>query len=176
MSGEGNQQREQLGSLPSPAHLLSVGEGRVRVLGRQQILHLTLSPSPTRKERAGEGSMASNFRRLNGYPHSSWCRSTRMRSTARRRNTSTVEVTNVSKHGFWLWLAEREHFLSFDHFPWFREVSIRQLCNVELPSPHHLYWPDLDVDLAVESIDSPERFPLISRRKPIRRLQPTAPS
>ena len=22
-----------------------------------------------------------------------------------------------------------------------------------LPSPHHLYWPDLDIDLAVESIE-----------------------
>jgi hypothetical protein len=27
----------------------------------------------------------------------------------------------------------------------------------------HLYWPDLDVDLAVESIRNPERFPLVSR-------------
>jgi hypothetical protein len=32
-----------------------------------------------------------------------------------------------------------------------------------LPSPHHLRWPDLDVDLAVESIRDPEKFPLVSR-------------
>jgi hypothetical protein len=32
-----------------------------------------------------------------------------------------------------------------------------------LPSPHHLRWPDLDVDLAVESIRNPEKFPLVSR-------------
>jgi hypothetical protein len=38
--------------------------------------------------------------------------------------------------------------------------------NVELPHPHHLYWPDLDVDLAVESIEHPERFPLVSRKRP----------
>ena len=37
-----------------------------------------------------------------------------------------------------------------------------KLLNVELPHPHHLYWPDLDVDLAVESIEHPERFPLVS--------------
>jgi hypothetical protein len=36
------------------------------------------------------------------------------------------------------------------------------LMRVELPSDHHLYWPDLDVDLAVESLTHPERFPLIS--------------
>jgi hypothetical protein len=28
------------------------------------------------------------------------------------------------------------------------------------PTPDHLYWPDLDVDLSVESIRHPERFPL----------------
>jgi hypothetical protein len=44
---------------------------------------------------------------------------------------------------------------------------------VELPSPHHLYWPLLDVDLAVESLDHPERFPLVSRAQPNKRLQPT---
>jgi Protein of unknown function (DUF2442) len=86
-----------------------------------------------------------------------------MKSALRGRHTSPVEVTNVSKHGFWLLLEDRELFLAFEHFPWFRDVSIGQLCNVELPHPHHLYWPELDVDVAVESIEHPERFPLVSR-------------
>jgi hypothetical protein len=95
-----------------------------------------------------------------------------MKSAARGKSTSVVEVTNVSKHGFWLLLDEGERFLAFEHFPWFRDVSIGQLCNVELPHPHHLYWPDLDVDLAVESIGHPERFPLVSRVPPDRPRQP----
>jgi hypothetical protein len=70
-------------------------------------------------------------------------------------------------------LGERERFVAFQDFPWFRDVSIGQLCNVELPHPHHLYWPDLDVDVAVESIDHPERFPLVSQVRPDRRMQPT---
>jgi hypothetical protein len=45
-------------------------------------------------------------------------------------------------------------------FPWFREATIREITNVQLPSPHHLYWPDLDIDLAVESIEHPEKYPL----------------
>ena len=96
-----------------------------------------------------------------------------MRSATRGEPISVVEVTNVSRHGFWLMLEERERFLSFKHFPWFRDVSIGELCNVELPQPKHLYWPDLDVDVAVESIDHPERFPLVSRARPNRRMQPT---
>jgi hypothetical protein len=96
-----------------------------------------------------------------------------MKSATRGEPTSVVEVTNVSKHGFWLLLGEREQFLSFDDFPWFREVSIGELCNVELAHPHHLYWPDLDVDVAVDSIDHPEAFPLVSRVRPNRRIRPT---
>jgi hypothetical protein len=96
-----------------------------------------------------------------------------MKSVARGKPTSVVEVTNVSKHGFWLLLGNRERFLAFEHFPWFRDVSIGQLCNVELLHAHHLYWPDLDVDVAVESIDHPERFPLVSKTRPNQRMQPS---
>jgi hypothetical protein len=77
------------------------------------------------------------------------------------KRTSAVEVTNVSPRGFWLLIADREHFVSFEQFPWFKDASIAELCNVKLPSSHHLYWPQLDVDLAVESLIHPEKFPLV---------------
>ena len=78
-------------------------------------------------------------------------------------NTSTVEVTNISKHGFWLLLDGRELFLSFDQFPWFRQATVDAILNLERPAPQHLRWPDLDVDLAVDSIEHPERYPLTSK-------------
>lgn len=40
-----------------------------------------------------------------------------MNSAALGRNTSQVEVTNVSPHGFWLFVGERELFVSFKEFP-----------------------------------------------------------
>jgi hypothetical protein len=86
-----------------------------------------------------------------------------MRSARRGRRTSAVEITNLSQHGFWILIQERELFLPFEHFPWFRDVPVAQILNVELPGPDHLYWPDLDVDLAVECIEKPEEFPLVSR-------------
>ena len=89
-----------------------------------------------------------------------------MRSAPRGRSTSAVEVTNVSRNGFWLLLDGDELFVEFKHFPWFRDASIGHLLNVERPTPHHLYWPDLDVDLAAESLTSPERYPLVSRVRP----------
>ena len=62
------------------------------------------------------------------------------RSARRGGSTLDVEVTNVSLHGFGLLIGEAE------------------LTIVRLPSPHHLYWPDLDVDLAVDSLDHPDRY------------------
>ena len=74
-----------------------------------------------------------------------------MKSGRRGNATLAVEVTNVSRHGFWL------------RFPWFRQAPIEDLTRVERPSAHHLYWPSLDVDLAVESLDHPDRYPLVSQ-------------
>ncbi|BCS52940.1 hypothetical protein GSbR_09240 [Geobacter sp. SVR] len=78
-------------------------------------------------------------------------------------STSTAEVTNVSPHGLWILLEDRELFLPYDQFPWFREAAIGKVMHVECPSPKHLYWPELDVDLEVDSILNPERYPLVSR-------------
>jgi hypothetical protein len=80
----------------------------------------------------------------------------------------------VSKHGFWLLLGGRELFLSFKDFPWFEDVPVRQLLHVELLHLRHLYWPDLDVDLSVESIEHPERFPLTSNIPCRKNLPPRA--
>jgi hypothetical protein len=54
-------------------------------------------------------------------------------------------------------------FVGFDQFPWFKNATIGKLLNVKLPHPGHLYWPDLDIDLAIESIEQPDRYPLVSR-------------
>ena len=82
-----------------------------------------------------------------------------------------VEVANVSPHGFWLLLGDRELFLSFADFPWFRDASIAELCDVDVLGRDHLCWPALDVDLSVESILHPERFPLVSRIRVKKRIR-----
>ena len=80
-----------------------------------------------------------------------------------RTSTSAAEVTNISRHGFWLLLGDEELLLPFELFPWFRSATVEQITDVERPSEGHLYWPRLDVDLSVESIRHPEAFPLVSR-------------
>lgn len=85
-----------------------------------------------------------------------------MKSAKPGKNTSQIEVTNVSPNGFWLMLRDEELFLPFSDFPWFTNATISNILHVELVGPEHLYWPQLDIDLSVESIRHPEKFPLVS--------------
>lgn len=95
-----------------------------------------------------------------------------MKSALPGTHASEVEVGNVSKHGFWLLVAGREYFLPFKEFPWFEHAPIGQLMNVQLVASRRLYWPSLDIDLALDSIEHPERYPLISRWRPAKRARP----
>lgn len=74
--------------------------------------------------------------------------------------TSGAEITNISRHGFWILVDERELFVPFEEFPWFRDANVGAILSVERPHPHHLRWPELDVDLTLESIEHPDRYPL----------------
>jgi Protein of unknown function (DUF2442) len=74
--------------------------------------------------------------------------------------TLEVEITHISKHGLWILIDHQEWFLSYEDFPWFQSASVKSILNVETVTPEHLYWPDLDIDLSIESIKHPERFPL----------------
>ena len=79
--------------------------------------------------------------------------------------TSGVKVTHVSQHGFRLILNDEELLVPFTEFPWYKDVSIEQLSKVESPTNNHLYWPQLDIDICVDSIRNPKAFPLISKEK-----------
>jgi len=74
--------------------------------------------------------------------------------------TSETEVTHVSGHGVWLLADGRELFLAFDDFPWFKDAPIGKILHVEQVTTGHFRWPELDVDLDINSIEHPEKYPL----------------
>ncbi len=86
-----------------------------------------------------------------------------MTSSTRGANISQAEVTNIDKFGLWILLEDKEYFLSFKDFPWFRQATIDHILHVETLFGDHLYWPELDVDLSLDSVSEPESFPLIYR-------------
>lgn len=80
-----------------------------------------------------------------------------------QKNISQVEVTNISLHGFWLYVRGKEYFLPYDEYPWFRDAKVKDILAVELHHRTHLYWPRLDVDLDVDILESPQDYPLTYR-------------
>jgi hypothetical protein len=87
-----------------------------------------------------------------------------MKSSMPGTSTLKVEVTNISSFGFWILLNEKEHFLSFTNFPWFKKATIDEICDVQALTDEHLFWKTMDIDLELSSIISPEKYPLIYKK------------
>lgn len=86
-----------------------------------------------------------------------------MKSYALGRSTFEAEVQDVSRLGVWIYVKGREYFLSYKDFPWFKNARVSEIYNVKMVHGNHLNWPDLDIDLALESLGHPEKYPLIYR-------------
>jgi len=85
----------------------------------------------------------------------------KMKSSALGKSTLQVEILDITKYGIWLFVRGQEFLLSFKDYPWFRNAKISSVYNVKLLHRSHLFWPDLDVDLEIESLQRPEMYPLI---------------
>jgi hypothetical protein len=83
-----------------------------------------------------------------------------MKSSVIGKNTSFVEVINISAHGVWILIREREYYLPYDVFPWFKSAKISDILDVRLEHDEYLFWPTLNIDLELESIKHPDSFPL----------------
>jgi hypothetical protein len=88
-----------------------------------------------------------------------------MKSSRHGINT-LVTVENITPFGIWLFVKGREYFLSYKDYPYFREQTLKSIQAVQLLHGYHLYWPELDVDLEIDNLENPEKYPLKS--KPIR--------
>jgi hypothetical protein len=86
-----------------------------------------------------------------------------MKSQMLGKSTSEAEVTNIDSHGIWLFVEDKEYFLPYDNHPWFRNAKVGEILHVQLLHGTHLHWPDLDVDLTVDSIENPDKYPLTYR-------------
>lgn len=87
-----------------------------------------------------------------------------MTSLAPGESISAAEVTGISAIGLWLLAADREYFVPFADYPDFRRATVEQFYRLENPSPTQVYWPDLDIDIDLDALEAPERFPLLFKR------------
>jgi hypothetical protein len=82
-----------------------------------------------------------------------------MKSLKPGKDTS-LSVENITPFGIWLLIKGKEYFLSYKTYPFFRERTLSAIQNVQLLHGFHLYWPDLDVDLEIDNLERPEKYPL----------------
>jgi len=75
-------------------------------------------------------------------------------------NTLEVEVTNIDRHGIWIYINGKEFLMTYKDYPWFKEAKIKDILDVKLLNKTHLYWPELDIDLDVKTVESPGKYPL----------------
>ena len=53
-----------------------------------------------------------------------------MKSSNALELTASVEVTHVSSHGVWLLAGDKEMFMPYDEFPWFKDAPVGKILNV----------------------------------------------
>lgn len=79
------------------------------------------------------------------------------------RDTS-VSVLMINDKGLMISVLGQDYFLSYNRVPWMRDASIAQALDVRMSGRNAIEWPSLDVDLEIESLKHPERYPLVMKR------------
>ena len=74
-----------------------------------------------------------------------------------------VSVENITPFGIWLFVKGEEYFLSYQEYPYFQDQTLKSIQNVKLLHDLHLHWPELDVDLEIDNLENPEKYPLKSK-------------
>ena len=87
-------------------------------------------------------------------------------SKSNTANTS-ASVLMINGDGFMLSVCGQDYFLSYNRVPWMRDASISHVLDVRMSGRNAIEWPALDIDLEIESLKHPERYPLVIKRNPV---------
>lgn len=79
------------------------------------------------------------------------------------KNTS-VSVLMINSQGIMISVLGNDYFISYNRLPWMKDAAVRSVLNVRMSGNDAIEWPDLDVDLEIDSLKHPERYPLIMKR------------
>lgn len=94
-----------------------------------------------------------------------------MGTTLRSSSQDTsVCVLMINDNGLMISVQGQDYFLSYNRIPWMRNASIADALNVQMSGRNAIEWPNLDVDLEIESLKHPERYPLLIKRNELDRI------
>lgn len=75
----------------------------------------------------------------------------------------SVSVENLTPFGIWIFVKGKEYFLNYKDYPYFKDQPIKAIQNVKLLHGFHLHWACLDIDLEIDNLENPEKYPLKSK-------------
>ena len=78
---------------------------------------------------------------------------------------TSVKVLAIFPAGIYIEVYGHDYFLPYSSNPWFEEAKISDIFNIEPVGHSGVRWDALDVDLAIESLKHPEKYPLIANIK-----------
>lgn len=91
-----------------------------------------------------------------------------MQQVSKNNTANTLaSVLMINADGIMLSVCGHDYFLSYNRIPWMRDASISSVLDVRMSGQNAIEWPALDVDLEIESLKHPERYPLIIKRNPM---------
>jgi hypothetical protein len=73
-----------------------------------------------------------------------------------------AQITSIEQDGFWLLTNEGEFFVPFERYHAFRKGRVDQIFNFD-QDDEAFYWPELDIDIELDALKNPEKYPLIFR-------------
>ena len=80
---------------------------------------------------------------------------------------TSVSVLMINAQGMMLSVLGQDYFVSYNRVPWLRDARVSSALNVRMAGPNAIEWPELDIDLEIESLKHPERYPLVMKRSPL---------
>ena len=88
-----------------------------------------------------------------------------METTLKTNSLDTsVNVLMINDKGIMLSVKGNDYFISFNRIPWLKSASTMDALDVRMSGRNAIEWPKLDVDLEIDSLKHPERYPLIMKR------------
>ena len=78
--------------------------------------------------------------------------------------STQVSVLMINDKGIMLSVKGNDYFISYNRIPWMKHACISDALEVRMSGRNAIEWPKLDVDLEIDSLKHPERYPLIMKR------------
>ena len=78
--------------------------------------------------------------------------------------TEMNPIVAINREGIMISLEGNNYFLSYNRVPWMKDATISEVLDVRMSGNNAIEWPRLDVDLEVDSLRHPERYPLLIKR------------